>query len=188
VPDHVALYLDFENVHRVGHGLYARGRERYTCVPEPSLIANLIAERRQPDTEITVIRAYRGLPNSRLEPEAASSNSQQSNQWERRDPRVRMVRRPLAYRGWPDHPPVEKGIDVQIAVDMIQAAMGKVFAALILFSSDTDLLPVVELADSVGTPVEVVCWDGAKALKATAVHHLSAADWRKVTRDWTGRT
>jgi uncharacterized LabA/DUF88 family protein len=184
---HVALYLDFENVHRVGHGLYARGRERYTCVPEPSLIADLIAARRPQDTEIKVIRVYRGLPNSRLEPEAASSNAQQANQWERRDPRVRMIRRPLAYRGWPDHPPVEKGIDVQIAVDMIQAAMGKVFAALILFSSDTDLLPVVELAGSVGTPVEVACWDGAKPLQGCAVHHLSAADWHKVTRDWTGR-
>jgi uncharacterized LabA/DUF88 family protein len=187
MPDHVALYLDYENVHRVGHGLYARGRERYTCVPEPSLIADLIATRRQQDTEITVIRAYRGLPNSRLEPEAASSNAQQANQWERRDSRVRVVRRPLAYRGWPDHPPVEKGIDVQIAVDMIQAAMGKVFAALILFTSDTDLLPAVELAGQVGTAVEVACWDGAKPLRASAVHHLTAADWRKVTRDWTGR-
>lgn len=98
-----------------------------------------------------------------------------------------MMRRPLAYRGWPDHPPVEKGIDVKIAVDMIQAAMGKIFAALILFSSDTDLLPVVELADSLGTPVEVACWDGAKPLDASTVHHLSAADWRNVTRDWTGR-
>jgi hypothetical protein len=182
----VALYLDFENVHRVGHGLYGKGSERYTRVPEPSLIADLIAARRQ-DTEIKVIRAYRGLPNSRLEPEAASANAQQANQWERRDPRVRMIRRPLAYRGWPEHPPVEKGIDVKIAVDMIQAAMGKVFAALILFSSDTDLLPVVELADSIGTPVEVACWDGAKPLKASAVHHLTAADWRKVTRDWSGR-
>lgn len=28
MPDHVALYLDYENVHRVGHGLYVRGRER----------------------------------------------------------------------------------------------------------------------------------------------------------------
>jgi hypothetical protein len=187
MPDHVALYLDFENVHRVGHGLYARGRERYSCVPEPSLIADLIAARRRSDTEIRVINVYRGLPNSRLEPQAASANAQQANQWQRRDPRVRMIRRPLAYRGWPDHPPVEKGIDVQIAVDMIQTALGHIFAALILFSSDTDLLPVVELAGSTGTPVEVACWDGAKALAAPTVHHLSGADWRKVTRDWTGR-
>ena len=41
MPDRIALYLDFENVHRVGHGLYARGRERYACVPEPSLIADV---------------------------------------------------------------------------------------------------------------------------------------------------
>lgn len=139
MPDHVALYLDFENVHRVGHGLYARGRERYECVPEPSLIADLIAARRERDTEIKVINVYRGRPNSRHEPEAASASDQQANQWERRDKRVRMTRRPLAYRNWPDHPPVEKGIDVQIAVDMIQTSMAKIYTSLILFSSDTDL-------------------------------------------------
>lgn len=186
MPAQAALYLDFENVHRVGRGLYARGRESYECVPEPSLIADLIAQRRQ-DTEIVAVCVYRGLPSSRLEPEAASANDQQANQWQRRDPRVRMVRRPLAYRRWPDHPPVEKGIDVKIAVDMIRTAMSRRYATLILFSSDTDLLPVVELADSVGTPVEVACWDGAKPLRASTVHHLTAADWRKVTRDWTGR-
>jgi hypothetical protein len=186
VPANVALYLDYENVHRVGHGLFGRGRERHECVPEPSLIADLIATRRA-DTEIKVINVYRGLPSSRLEPQAASANSQQANAWQRRDQRIRMFRRPLTYRNWPDQPPVEKGIDVQIAVDMIQAAMANVFAALILFSSDTDLLPVIELADSTGTPVEVACWDGAKVLAGSRAHHLNAADWRKVTRDWTGR-
>lgn len=186
MPAHVALYLDYENVHRVGHGLFARGRERYECVPEPSLIADLIAGRRG-DTEIKVINVYRGLPNPRNEPKASSASSQQANTWKRRDQRVRMFQRPLAYRGWPDHPPVEKGIDVQIACDMIQAAMAHVFAALILFSSDTDLMPVVEVAATTGTPVEVACWDGAKVLDGSRAHHLDAADWRKVTRDWTGR-
>jgi hypothetical protein len=84
MPANVALYLDYENVHRVGHGLFGRGRERYECVPEPSLIADLIAARR-PDTEIRVINVYRGLPSSRLEPQAASANSQQANTWQRRD-------------------------------------------------------------------------------------------------------
>lgn len=36
----VALCLDFENVNRVGHGLYNRGRERYARVPGPCLIAD----------------------------------------------------------------------------------------------------------------------------------------------------
>ena len=136
---------------------------------------------------VVVVLFHRGLPNPRNESEASSASSQQANAWKRRDKRVRMFQRPLAYRGWPDHPPIEKGIDVQIACDMIQAAMANVFAALILFSSDTDLLPVVEVAGTTGTPVEVACWDGAKVLDGSRAHHLDAADWRKVTRDWTGR-
>jgi hypothetical protein len=61
-------------------------------------------------------------------------------------------------------PPVEKGIDVKLAVDLIYAAMRKDAAALVLFSSDTDLLPAVELATEIGIRVEAACWDGTKRL------------------------
>jgi hypothetical protein len=187
----ITLLLDYENVHRVGHGLHGRGREKYACVPEPSLIADKIAARRGTATTVESIRVYRGRPNPRHEPVAASANDKQAAQWARRDGRVRVERRPLAYRNWPDAPPVEKGIDVKLAVDLIYEAMRKDADALVLFSSDTDLLPAIELARKIGTRVEVACWDGSKRLAIpgddVVCHHLSAADWRAVVRDWTGR-
>jgi hypothetical protein len=186
----IAIFLDYENVHRVGHGLYAGGKERYQAVPEPTLVADKIAFLRPEDSAVESIRVFRGMPNSRHEPQAASANDRQAAQWARRDRRLTMERRPLTYRNWPDTPPVEKGIDVKLAVDLIYAAMQETYDALVVFSSDTDLLPAIELARKIGAVVEVACWDGAKRLALPGgipCHHLSYADWRSVVRDWSRR-
>lgn len=103
-----------------------------------------------------------------------------------------MERRQLAYRGWPKVPPVEKGIDVKLAVDLIHAAMSQRYDALVLFSSDTDLIPAIELAAEIGAMVEVACWDGAKPLRIPRTggprcHYLTQSEWRSVIRDWSGR-
>ncbi len=188
MTDRVAVYLDYQNVHLTGRDTYARGRETYECVPEPSMIADMIGSRR-PDSQVVAVNVYRGRPDPRHEPKPASANDQQANQWQRRDSRVKMVRRPLTYRRWPDHPPVEKGVDVKLAVDLIQAAMAHTYDALVIFSSDTDLQPAVDLAAEIGAVIEVACWQGSNRLEAPGegvCHYLGAADWRKVTRDWTG--
>jgi uncharacterized LabA/DUF88 family protein len=190
MTDRVALYLDYQNVYLTGHDTYQRGSETYTCVPEPSMIADTIQARR-PDSQVVAVNVYRGRPNPRHEPVPASANDQQANQWQRRDPRLKMVRRPLTYRRWPDHPPVEKGIDVKLAVDLIRDAMAGTYDALVVFSSDTDLQPAVDLAAEIGAVIEVACWQGSNRLevpnKDEPCHYLNAADWRRVTRDWTGR-
>lgn len=50
----------------------------------------------------------------------------------------------------------EKGVDVQIAVDMVVAAYENTCDRIILISSDTDLLPAIEIAKSKGKIVEYV--------------------------------
>jgi hypothetical protein len=55
-----------------------------------------------------------------------------------------VLRRQLNYRDWPNQPPREKGIDVSIAVDLMHLAFRKQYDALVLFSSDTDLLPALK--------------------------------------------
>jgi hypothetical protein len=106
---------------------------------------------------------------------------------------VQVIRRQLNYRDWPNLPPQEKGIDVQIAVDLIQAAYTGQYAALVLFSSDTDLLPALEtvVRHKLGH-VEVACWSGFKPLRFPRsnlpwCHFLNQADWEAVTEDWQGR-
>jgi len=194
--------LDYQNVWLVGHAQYGRGCETFQGVPEPAKLADLIASRRDVPSKVTAIGVFRGRPDPRHEPRPASANDKQAQNWER-DPRLRMFRRPLTYRGWPPgrpapgtryNPPIEKGVDVALAVELVRLSLMEQarFEALVVFSSDTDLVPALDLCQLLGGPViEVACWEGANALqdrqmKLPACHYLSEADWRSVCKDWSG--
>lgn len=192
MPEDIAVFLDFQNVHLTGHSLYGGGSEPYRCVPDPARLADLIAARRRRPSKAAAVCVYRGRPDPNHQPVPAAANDAQASQWER-DSRVRVFRRQLNYRGWPASPPQEKGVDVQIAVDLIRAAFSRDYAALVLFSSDTDLLPALEtVARYKLGHVEVACWSGFKPLRFSAsnlpwCHFLNEADWAAVTEDWQGR-
>jgi uncharacterized LabA/DUF88 family protein len=192
--ERVAIFLDFQNVPLVGHKLFANGSELYRCVPDPVRVADLVASRRKRPSIAASIRVYRGRPDPRNQPQVAASNDAQASEWTR-DRRVAKVRRMLNYRGWPRLPGQEKGIDVAIAVDLMTLAFRGDYDALVLFSSDADLLPALESIVSLCLGhVEVVCWAGAKSLRIADskpprpwCHRLSRTDWQSVTEDWQGR-
>jgi uncharacterized LabA/DUF88 family protein len=192
VPENIAVFLDFQNVHLTGHDLYGGGIEPYRCVPDPARLADLIAARRKRPSTAAEIRVYRGRPDPNHQPVPAAANDAQASQWTR-DRRVQVIRRQLNYRNWPALPPQEKGIDVQVAVDLIHTAFTRQYDALVLFSSDTDLLPALEtiVRHKLGH-VEVACWSGFKPLRFPGsnlpwCHFLNQADWTAVTEDWQGR-
>jgi len=154
----------------------------------------VIASRRQRASVTAAIRVYRGRPDPNHQPKVTAANDAQKAQWER-DRRVQVIRRQLNYRGWPQLPPQEKGIDVAIAVDLMHLALRRQYDALVLFSSDTDLLPALETIVQLRlTHVEVASWAGFKPLRLPAsnppkpwCHSLSRADWQAVIDDWEGR-
>jgi hypothetical protein len=191
VPENIAVLLDFQNVHLTGHGLYGGGSESYRCVPDPARLADLITGRRKRPSAATAVHVYRGRPDPNHQPVPTAANDAQASQWTR-DQRVQVIRRQLNYRNWPGSPPQEKGIDVQIAVDLIHMAFTKQYDAL-LFSSDTDLLPALETVVRLQLGhVEVACWSGFKPLRFPSsnlpwCHFLNEADWLAVTEDWKGR-
>jgi uncharacterized LabA/DUF88 family protein len=158
MPENIAVFLDFQNVHLVGHHLFGRGIEPHRCVPDPARLGEVIAKRRRRPSIVARVNVYRGRPDPNLQPTLAAANDAQTARWAR-DSRVRVFRRQLNYRGWPSLTPQEKGIDVQLAVDLIQTALTGRYDALILFSSDTDLMPAIEAIDDrkLGH-VEVACW------------------------------
>ena len=192
MPESIAVLLDFQNVHLTGHGIFGYGCEPYRCVPDPVRLADLIASRRNRPSRAAVVQVYRGRPDPNHQPTSTAANDAQASQWTR-DSRVQVVRRQLNYRGWPDLAPQEKGIDVQIAVDLIHAAYTKRYDGIVLFSSDTDLLPALETVVRLRLGhVEVACWSGFKPLRFPNsnlpwCHFLSEADWHAVTEDWKGR-
>jgi hypothetical protein len=192
MPESVAVFLDFQNVHLTGHGLFGGGVEPYRGVPDPVRLADLVASRRIRPSVASAIRVYRGRPDPDHQPLPTAANDAQASQWSR-DARVHLVRRQLNYRGWPGVPPQEKGIDVALAVDLIHLAIGRQYDALVVFSSDTDLLPALETIVTLRLGhVEVACWSGFKPLRFPGrnlpwCHFLSEQDWHAVAEDWKGR-
>lgn len=91
----------------------------------------------------------------------------------------------LTYRRWPDLPPVEKGIDVKLAIDLVHAAIVGSYDVLMVFSSDTDLEPAVELAEEIGARVETATWMGANPVACKrGCHRLRREDWKATVREW----
>jgi hypothetical protein len=66
---------------------------------------------------------------------------------------------------WPAQAPQEKGVDVALAVDLIETALLSSYDVGIVFSGDTDLLPAIEVAFRRTPPhIEIACWRGARPL------------------------
>jgi len=68
--------------------------------------------------------------------------------------------RPLRYQRYPAEPPVEKGVDVALAVSAIEATLTGKCDIAVIFSHDSDLVPVPEaIARLVGADrVETASW------------------------------
>src|SRR5215472_17470401 len=79
VDEHVAVFIDFQNVHLVGHSLFGGGRELYRCVPNPVRLGDLIASRRRRPSIVTSIRVYRGRPDPNHQPGVAAANDAQTS-------------------------------------------------------------------------------------------------------------
>lgn len=181
----VGFFVDYQNAHASGHERYCGAFDRmHECLLDPLKLAQQIIKRRAPGGEIAEVRVYRGKPDTRKEPFLASANDRQFSAWVQ-DRRVNVIRRPLRYPndwGEPDciEKPREKGIDVQLAVDLVRLAYENAFDVYIVFSRDTDLLPPIEmLRDHRLGHVEVAGWDGSSRLRLHKLwyHELDEDDF-----------
>jgi len=146
VPDRVLVFIDYQNV----HGWAKRQFHAVNADPavghfDPLELSQLLVARRKRPSIVSGVRVYRGRPNPDHQPRAAAANDRQAAEWERSG-RVTVVRRPLRYpQDWPETPAVEKGIDVAMAIDLVRMAMRKELDAAVVVSSDTDLVPAIEM-------------------------------------------
>lgn len=166
MTERVAVFFDYENMHRTGHSLYTNyGTPLYNTVVDPRALAERIVERRRFASELADVHVFRGRPLPQFQPEARSANDQLTDAWETDG--VHVVRRDLKYvisddGSWRAE---EKGIDVALAIGAIEAAMDGRFDVAVIFSNDTDQLPTLELLFHKLSPkVEIACWGGAKPL------------------------
>jgi uncharacterized LabA/DUF88 family protein len=187
MADRVTVFMDYQDVHgRARSRFLPYGADRADGHVHPLQVGELLVSRRNRVSELQEVRVYRGRPNPDKQPGATRANDRQTSDWER-SPRVKVIRRNVQYPpNWPTAPAVEKGIDVAIAVDMIELCMSDQMDVAILFSSDKDLLPAVEMiARHRRCHVEVACWAGSNRLRIGSTqkpwcHHLSEADFDSV--------
>ncbi len=103
-----------------------------------------------------------------------------------------MYPRPLRYpRGWPAAPPYEKGVDVELAVDIVSLALRGECDVIVVASADTDLLPAIaEVRRRTDVIVEVAGWWGEEPHRRLSVpgrnvwcHWLRREDYERVRDD-----
>ena len=141
------------------------------------------------------VRVYRGLPDSRLQPKANAANQAQTAAWLRDCPHasgIEVKRRALRYPPmWPSGggSPQEKGVDVALAVDLVQMTYQGGFDVAVVCSHDTDLAPaldVVATASAARAHIEVASWSSLKRISLSAdprrpwCHRLSRSDFDAV--------
>jgi len=62
----------------------------------------------------------------------------------------------------------EKGVDVQMAVDILVTAYEKIASHIIVISSDTDLIPAIRKAQGLGITVEYIGFSHQKSIAMVA--------------------
>lgn len=195
-PVKVAVFIDWQNV-------YKTAREAFGMEEMPSEFGNFspfrlgrilaAANGRKETGELVAVEVFRGLPSQKHQPTGYAANRRQAAAWRAESPLVEPKMRPLRYPfDYPAEPPVEKGVDVELAVSAIEATLRKRCHVAVIFSHDTDILPVPEtIARLAGAHrVETASWvsewfSGRLRTKVPIMHHSISAKVFELVEDPT---
>lgn len=166
----VAVFIDYQNVYKRARETFGTGHEPFTFGQVYPRRAGVLLTQRgrtiDPERSLESVRVYRGEPSAKHSPIGQAACQRQVRYWEGQAGVV-PVTRPLWYHptgvdryGMEVFEAREKGIDVQLAIDMVMGAMRDEYDVCILFSADTDLVPALEAARTLGKHVEVASWRG----------------------------
>ncbi len=202
IPLEVVVFIDYQNTYNDARRAFifqSSGPAAHGQI-NPIRLGNELVSRRPLGTtaprNLKEVRIYRGRPASSKEPKTYGAHMRQCAAWETAGPTV--VHRPLRYpRDWPATKSEEKGIDVQLALDIVTMSIRGELDIAILFSTDTDLRPALEafslLKFDAPRRIEVATWKSPAFKKALRVdgqhvwcHFLEEKDFRSVrdTRDY----
>jgi uncharacterized LabA/DUF88 family protein len=163
----VAIFIDYQNVYRRARDVFAAPNSRsLEGQIDPVKLAHLLVERgRAIDSmrELSAVSVFRGVPSKKHAPVGFAASQRQGAAWSAAS-NVTVISRPLRYlraadgQGSVTWTGREKGIDVLLALAIAIGAERDDYDVCILCSADTDLLPALEHARSMGKVVEVSGW------------------------------
>lgn len=140
-----AVFIDGQNLFHLARLAWGAARNEHTArYSYPSYDVPKIAlalTRRLPGRELVETRFYTGVPNPRFGPEEQRWHRFWSNKL-----RALVGAGVYVYRGRVNRHGEEKGVDVSIAIDLVQATHERRFETAILVSQDHDFEPAVRLS------------------------------------------
>lgn len=186
----VAVFIDWQNAYKTAREafeLQAMPNERGNFSPfKLGLILAAGSGRGPGGSELVRVEIHRGLPSQKYDQVGYAANRRQASAWVKERPGIVIPRlRPLRYpREFPNEPVVEKGVDVQLAVGAVESVLTDVADVAIIFSHDSDLLPVPELIARTAGPehVETASWAESRAFRqrlrpeGKIAHHYVSRD------------
>jgi uncharacterized LabA/DUF88 family protein len=144
MPKRIGLFIDYQNVYRRARSAFARPGDSHAVGQVDPLKVGQLISKKTTDSALELVRIYRGLPDGGKDPKGYAACSRQVAAWNALQ-RVEVFTRPLRYpHNYPTEKPSEKGIDVQLAIDFVVAALDNRFDVGVIFSADTDLKPAIE--------------------------------------------
>ena len=146
-PLRLTLFIDAQNTYlNAKEMFFPEGSSSPNGQFDPWKLGELIASRRGPDGEQSVlhsVRIYTGRPDPRRASKTYAAHMKQCAAWETSGTKV--ITRPLRYpRGWPRERAQEKGVDIALAIDFVTKAIEPEYDVGVIMSTDTDLLPALE--------------------------------------------
>lgn len=142
----VVVFIDYQNVYEDFRRAFCSGALQPTDGQfHPGGLASRLATRGPDfeDWELHGGRVYLGRPAPDRDRRSAAAHDRQTQAW--RDAGVVVRARALQYL--PDQRPRQKGVDVELAVDVVRLAVQDAFEVGIVVSTDTDLVPAIEAVD-----------------------------------------
>ncbi len=170
----LAVVMDYQNIHLTARDCYAPyGTAAEHVLIHPLLFAERLVSKRNSlvqrysqehqGAELTAVLVFRGAPGNQQQPRLYAITQAQRSEWTR-DSRVSVHYRPLKYV--PGKPTQEKGIDVLVALTLVEAAQSDHYEVVVLAAHDTDLEPALDFADRGGrVKIETAGWDGSRRLR-----------------------
>jgi hypothetical protein len=162
--ERVAVFLDWQNVYKHAREAFGlRDRPGPHGSVSPYRIATALASRagRGAMGQLVRVEVHRGLPNARRDPRGHQAVNRQNKAWKSESELVHPIFQNLRYREVRGEMVAEeKGVDVRLAINAVECVVTNECDVAIVFSHDTDLMPVVNAISNLrGTDcIETASW------------------------------